>query len=254
MTAAGGKYWRFKYYYGHTIDQHGKRKPKEKRLAIGVYPEVSLKQARDARDRARQLLAENKDPSQQKKIEKLKAVENAGNTFSVMAATWLKKNRPTWAPRYTASIKGRLENHILPWIGGMPIADIEKSMCEPLLERLVNAHKAESARRCAQIIRSVFDYAESRNAAKAYQLGNLNDFLPKKVVKHHAALIDPEQVGPILRTLDGYKGSLSVAAALRLMPLLVVRPGELRQAEWSEINLDKRGMDYSRPQNEGAYG
>lgn len=228
VTPAGGKYWRLKYRF---LD-------KEKLLALGVYPDVSLSAARKKRDEARTKLAEGIDPGEAKKADKRAARLNAENSFEAVAREWQKKYAPTWSEGHGARILRRLEVDAFPWIGGKPVADLSPPDVLAALRRVEKRGALETAHRLHANIGQVMRYAVSTGRAQRDVTADLRGALPPVQVEHMAAVTDPKQVAELLRAIDGYQGTLIVSCALRLAPLLFQRPGELRQAEWTEFDLD----------------
>lgn len=228
VSPAGGKLWRLKYRYGG----------KEKRLALGAYPDTGLRDAREKRDAARKLLAAGVDPGEQRKAEKAAGAERAANSFEVIAREWHRKQSATWVELHASRIMLRLENDIFPWMGARPVADITARELLTTVNRIVDRGAVESAHRVLQNCGQVFRYAIATGRATRNPAADLRDALPPVKPRHHASLTDPSAVGALLRAIGGYSGSFVTRCALQLAPMLFVRPGELRQAEWSEIDLD----------------
>ena len=228
VAPAGGKWWRLKYRFGG----------KEKRLSLGVYPDVSLKQARRRREEARQLLARKIDPSEHRKAQKTAREERSANSLEAVAREWFIKHSPNWAASHASRILSRLERDIFPWIGGTPIADITAPQLLAVVRRIEQRGALETAHRVLQNCGQVFRYAVATGRAERDPSGDLRGALSPVKGKHFAAVTDPKQVGSLLRVLDGYEGTLIVRCALRLAPLVFVRPGELRHAQWADIDLE----------------
>jgi len=224
----GSKYWRIKYRIAG----------KEKRLALGVYPDVSLADARRKRDDARQKVAAGVDPSAVRKAEKRTARLNAANSFEAIAREWHERIAPTLSTSHSARNLRRLELYAFPRFGGRPIADLVPADILEALRRVEAKGTIETAHRLKSIIGQVMRYAVSTGRATRDITADLRDALTPVQVKHHAAVLEPADLGALLRAMDGYSGTRVVAAALRLAPLVALRPGELRQAEWSEFDLD----------------
>lgn len=228
VAPSGGKWWRLKYRFGG----------KEKRLSLGVYPEVSLKMARERRDEARRLLADAIDPGEHRKANKAAQLDRAGNSFEVVAREWFAKQEPNWAETHSVRVLSRLERHVFPWIGGKPVADVSAAELLGVVQRIEKRGNLETARRalgnCGQVIR----YAVATRRADRDPTGDLRGALLPVKSKHFAAVTEPEQVAKMLRAFDGFDGTLVVRSALRLAPLVFVRPGELRHAQWADIDLD----------------
>ena len=228
VTPSGGKLWRLKYRYDG----------KEKLLALGAYPEISLTGARQRRDEARRQLVQGIDPGAIKKAQK-QAVAAEKETFEAVAREWHTAFTPSWAPRNAATILSRLNHDLIPWLGSRPINEIKAPELLSVLRRAENRGALELAHRLRAIAGQVFRYAVATGRAERDLSADLKGALPPPKVKHHAAITDPKEVAPLLRALEGYEGGFVVKCALRLAPLLFVRPGELRHAEWAEINLDE---------------
>jgi integrase len=226
---SGGKWWRLKYRFGG----------KEKLLSLGVYPDVSLKAARERRDEARRLLAEGIDPGEHRKATKAMKVERAANSFEAVAREWFAKYSPTWAAGHADKIIRRLERDVFPWIGGRAIAEITAPELLAVLRRIEERGAVETAHRAKQNVGQVFRYAIATGRAERDPSADLRGALTPWKPQHYPALTDPKDIAPLLRAIDGFTGTLPVKTALILAPLLLVRPGELRQAEWAEFNLDE---------------
>lgn len=228
VQPAGGKWWRFKYRFGG----------KEKGLSFGTYPDVSLKDARGRRDDARKLIANGVDPGVHRQLEKARKVETAGNSFEAIAREWYAKYAPTWAPSHGEKIIRRLERDIFPWLGATPIGDITAPALLAALRKVEARGAVETAHRVHQNCGQVFRYAVATGRAERDPSGDLRGALPPVRQEHHASITDPSAIGELLRAMKGYSGSLVTRCALQLAPLVFVRPGELRRAEWAEIDLD----------------
>lgn len=234
VSPSGGKWWRLKYRFGG----------KENLISLGTYPEVGLKDARERRDAARKLLADGVDPSANRKATKAAKGEQAANSFEVVAREWYAKFSPTWNENHGIRIIRRLERDIFPWIGSKPIAEVSAPDLLATVRRIENRGATETAHRALQNCSQVFRYAIATARAERDPAQDLRGALPPVRTNHFAAIVDPRQVGPLLRTLDGYQGTLTVSCALRLAPLVFVRPGELRKAEWADVDLDAAEWRY----------
>lgn len=230
IAPSGARYWRLKYRIGG----------KEKRLALGVYPAVTLAAARDAREKAKATLRSGRDPSMEKRVEKLRAGIAAGNTFRALAEDWLTVRSLGWTPLQLKKERGRLENHAYPWVGDLPIAEIGVGEIRPLLDRLVKAGHLEQAHRLREQMSRVFRHAVANDKGDRDPAHALRDSLPARVYRRFATITDPAAVAELLRAIDGFGGTFPVRCALQLAPLTFVRPGELRAAEWDEIDLDHK--------------
>ncbi|HKX53714.1 MAG TPA: integrase arm-type DNA-binding domain-containing protein, partial [Nitrosospira sp.] len=231
----GSRWWRFDYRYG------GKRKT----LSMGVYPDVSLKEARNRRDEARKLLASDVDPGENRKAVKAAKLEKAANSFEVVAREWYAKYSPTWNESHGERIIRRFERDIFPWIGSKPIAEIAAPELLTTVRRIEDRGAVETAHRALGNCGQVFRYAIATGRATRDISADLRGALPPVKGEHFAAITEPKQVGALLRAIDGYTGSHVVRCALRLAPLVFVRPGELRKAEWKDIDLDAAEWRYT---------
>lgn len=220
----GSRYWRQKYRF------HGK----ERTLAHGVYPDVSLKDAREARDDARKLLAKKIDPQAVKRSEKLAEQ----HSFEAIAREWFDKFSKNWAPTHSSKIIGRLEKDVFPYVGNLPITKLGAPELLRVLRRVEHRGANDSAHRIRQTAGQVFRYAISTGRAERDPSQDLRGALAPAKQAHFGTVTEPKAIGALLRALDGYEGSHITRCALQLAPLVFVRPGELRHAEWSEIDLD----------------
>lgn len=225
----GGKWWRFDYRFD------GKRKT----LSMGVYPEVSLRDARDRRDDARRKIANQIDPGEHRKANKNARADAVANSFETVAREWFAKMLATWTPDHADKIIKRLERDVFPWMGDKPIADLTAPAVLTTIRRIEARGRLETAHRALQNCGQVFRYAVATGRAERDPTGDLRGALPPTREKHMAAITDPMEVGALLRAIDAFRGTLIVQSALKLSALVFVRPGELRQAEWAEIDLDK---------------
>ena len=228
LVNKSGKYFRLDYRFA------GKRKT----LALGVYPDVSLKKARTKRDDAKKMLENGVDPSHFKKMSKAMRLDSAGNSFEAVAREWIAKKSPGWADSHVNKIIRRLELYVFPWIGNRPIAEITPPELLTVLRRVESKGIFDTAHRVHQNCGQIFRYAVATGRAERDQAADLRGALTSCTSKRMAAITDPKQVGGLLRAIDGYSGHFVTKCALRLAPLVFVRPGELRHAEWSEIDLD----------------
>ena len=235
VSPAGGKWWRLKYRFNG----------KEKRISLGVYPDVSLKVARDRRDEARKLLTDGIDPSENRKAMKASRIERAANSFEVVAREWFANHSPAWAANHANRIIRRFERDIFPWIGGRPIAELTSPELLEVVRRIEKRGALETAHRALGNCGQVFRYAVATGRADRDPSGDLRGALPPANGKHFASVTEPKQVAEVLRAMDGYEGTLTVRCALRLAPLVFVRPGELRNAEWADFNLDSAEWRYT---------
>jgi integrase len=235
VSPAGGKYWRFKYRFAG----------KEKRLALGVYPEVGPKEARARRDEARRLLANGVDPGIERKVQKAASVERAANSFEAVAREWFARHAPGWAASHADKIMARLEKDVFPWLGGRAIAEIKAPEVLAVLRRVEARGALDTAHRVHQNCGQVFRYAVATGRAERDVSADLRGALPAARHTHFASVTEPSEVAALLRALDGFKGTFVVQCALRLAPLFFVRPGELRTAEWAQFDFDKAQWRYT---------
>ncbi len=235
LSPRGGKWWRLKYRFNN----------KEKRLSLGVYPDVRLKDARDRRDEARKLLANGIDPGENRKIQKSAHTDRAANSFEVVAREWFAKYANTWAASHRERVVRLFERDIFPWIGARPVADVTAPEILTVLRRIEPRGALETAHRAMGNCGQVFRYAVATGRALRNPSGNLRGALSPAEKSHFAATTDPKRLAEILRAMDGYEGTLTVRCALRLAPMLFVRPGELRSAAWSQFDLEAAEWRYT---------
>lgn len=231
----GGKWWRFRYRFGG----------KEKLLSLGTYPDVGLKTARDRRDEARKHVADGIDPAENRKAMKAAKADQAANSFEVVAREWFEKRKQAWAENHSDKIIRRFERDVFPWIGAKPVADITAPELLAMVRRVEGRGAVETAHRALGNCGQVFRYAIATGRAVSDPCRDLRGALTPVKGGHFAAVTQPGKLGELLRTLDGYQGSIVVACALRLAPLVFVRPGELRKARWADINLDGAEWRYT---------
>lgn len=226
----GAKYWRLDYRLA------GKRKT----LAIGVYPGMSLSNAREQREQARKLIANGVDPVAVKQAQKTSTIKNGENSFEVIAREWFVRHATNWKENHSSKIIARLEKDIFPWIGNRPIAEMTAPALLAVIRKIEARGALETAHRALACCGQVFRYAVATGRAERDPTGDLRGALPPvKRDKHFAAITEPKKVGELLRDIEGYQGSYIVKGAFKLSPLLFVRPGELRKMEWTELDLDK---------------
>ena len=228
VTPAGGKLWRLKYRFGG----------KEKRLAMGAYPEISLKAARAARDEAKALLANNIDPSEFKKSKKLTQKLATEGTFEHVALQWHSGKSRVWSEIHSKNVIDRLTRDVFPYIGKRPINEISVAETLNLLRRIESREAFETAHRVLGNITGVYQFAIASGLVERNIARDLKDALQPVKKKHLPAITEPKRVGELLRMLNGYVGTNIVQNALKLAPLTFVRPGELRHARWSELDFE----------------
>lgn len=229
VAPSGGKWWRFKYRFDG----------KEKRMSLGVYPDVSLKDARQRRDEARKLVAAGVDPGENRKAQKLARSDQAANSFEVVAREWFAKFEPNWTAGHSSKILARLERDVFPWIGVRPIAELKAPELLACLRRVEDRGALETAHRALQNCGQVIRYAIATGRANRDIATDLRGALPPVKPTHHASITDPKKIAELLRAIDAYEGTFITKCALRLAPLFFVRPGELRNAEWMEFDLEQ---------------
>ncbi len=234
VSPAGGKLWRLKYRFDG----------KEKLLALGAYPEISLLKARERREAARRLLADGIDPSEQRRAEKAEKQAKNENTFETVARSWYKTKSVKWTPAYGERLLRRLERDLFPAIGRRPIADITPFELLTTLRKIEARGAIETAHRARSDAGQIFRYAVAEGKAERDIASDLSDALSPKIVTHLPAVTEPAKVAELLRALDGYSGSFIVECAIKLAPMVFVRPGELRKALWSDVDLDAAEWRY----------
>lgn len=222
------KYWRLAYRFNG----------KQKTLALGVYPAVSLAKARERREDARRLLADGIDPNEQRKATKAAKIGQNADSFEVIAREWFANQAPVWVPTHADKIIRRLERDIFPWLGASPISSITAQQLLIAARRIEERGVKETARRALLNCSQVFRYAIATGRAERDPVPDLKGALQPAKTTHFATMTDPKAIGELLRAIDEYHGSFVTKCALQLAPLVFVRPGELRAAEWSEIDLD----------------
>ena len=223
-----GKYWRMSYRFAG----------KQKTLALGVYPAVSLAKARARRDKAREQLADGIDPSTAKREEKQAKAAAAAHSFELVAREWLGKTAATRSPNTQNKITSWLEKDVIPFIGKMPMSAIGPRDVLAALKKMEARGALDSAQRVKQVTGQVFRYAVAIGAAERDVTQDLNGSLAKATPRHYAAITEPKQLGELLRSIHDYKGHPYTVAALKLSPLVFVRPGELRTMEWRELDFE----------------
>lgn len=224
IEPTGSRLWRLKYRYGG----------KEKLLSLGAYPYISLKRAREKREEARRLLEEGCDPS----VQRQESIQARTHTFATIAAEWLALQRKRFAEATMVKAEWTFNDLINPYIGSRPIASITAPELLAMLRKLEARGKHETAHRTKQRCGQVFRYAIATGRAERDPSADLRGALAPIVSRHHPAVTDPTKIGELLRALHAYCGHPPTEAALKLAPLVFVRPGELRKAEWQELNLE----------------
>lgn len=231
VTEAGQKYWRFDYRF----------LGKYKTLALGVFPDTTLAMARSKRTEARSLLARDQDPSVAKRKAKAVAKQKHDNTFQSVALKWLETTASQRKANTDAKLKSWLSRDVLPQLGHLPISEIKTTDVLTVLRKMEARGVFDSVLRVKQIISRIMKFAVRGGLVErdpTYELQGPDTF-KSKPTKHHAAITDPKAFGGLLRAIAGYEGHFVIKAALRLSPMVFVRPGELRAMEWAEVDLEK---------------
>ena len=229
VTPSGAKLWNFAYQFAG----------KQRKLAIGAYPFIPLKEARARRDEAKRRLDVGLDPSQQKRLAKLAATAEQANTFEVLAAEFLQKKRGEGKAAATLSKLEWLIGIAKPTLGARPITEISAPEVLQVLRRVESRERRESAKRLRAVIGSVFRYAVATGRAVNDPTAALKGALMSPIVRHRAAIVEPVALGELLRAIDGHNGMPEVRGGLQLLALTFVRPGEVRGAQWTEIDFNK---------------
>ena len=240
VTTAGGKLWRLKYRFGG----------KQKLLALGKYPEISLAEARERRDEARKQLAHDIDPGEARKEKRAALLAATVNTFQAVSTEWFGQWAADKAESHSRTVKGRLENFVFPLIGTRPVAEINAPEVLEVLRRVESKGLIESAHRVKTVISQVMRYAiATGRRVERDPCPDLKEALKARRVTHMATLTKPSDVGALLLAIDGYQetphASAITCAALKLSPLLFVRPGELQAARWADIDLARQEWKYT---------
>lgn len=242
VSPTGSKLWRWRYYY----------QGKAQMLALGKYPTVSLAQARRQRDEARALVSEGRHPTREKKIEKLRRAHEGENTFERTARRWLELKQDGLNQKYWKQSLARMEQHVFPDIGHLPINDITIPDVVRVVEALGKRGTVETARRMKQLIGQVFRYAAQRGLCDHNPASDLRDILPSTEEKHHAA-VTPAELPALMAKIEAREADLT-KYAMKLLALTFVRTGELIGAKWTEIDWDthewhipKERMKMKRP-------
>lgn len=233
----GSRYWRMAYRFNG----------KQKTLALGVYPDVTLAGARDRRDEARKLLANDVDPGGVKKAQKAANLERTANSFEALAREWYEKQAGTWSDSHGVRILRRFERDVFPLIGGLPVADITAPILLEAIRKIEARGAIETAHRAMQNCGQVIRYAIATGRADRDPTPDLREALTPVQATHFAAVTEPLEAGKLIRLLDTYTGGYAVRAALKLAPLFFVRPGELRNAKWADVDLEAGEWRYIVP-------
>ena len=233
-----GKYWKYAYTYG------GKRKE----ASLGAYPNISLKAAKLKLQGIKLLLSDGVDPNQHKKelrqanvaaaTQMQEKIIDDGNTFEVIAYQWLEIRSAEWVDSHYQKQVGRLQRHVFPAIGSVPVSQLKREQIANTLISISKSGSHDIARRMTQVTRNILNYACNRGLIEAVPMGDMKAVLPVPVSTKMPAITDIKRIGVLLRAIQGYEGSFVVCQALKLLPLLAVRAGEFRTAEWTELDLE----------------
>ena len=243
VQPSGGKWWRFRYRFDG----------KAKMLSLGIYPDVGLKAARERRDAVRKQVAEGIDPGQHRKAVKAECKARSENTIEGVALEWVERKGVVWSASYRERILQRLVRDLFPVIGPRPIAEMKAMELLAVLRKIEARGAIETAHRARGDCGQVFRYAIATGRAERDIAADLVGALKPKQTKHFPSVTDPAKVAGLLRALDSYQGSFVVMSAMRLAPLLFVRPGELRHAEWADIDLDAAEWRYTVTKTKTAH-
>jgi integrase len=235
VNPSGGKLWRMKYRF----------EGKEKLLSFGTYPTIGLKEARERRDEARKLLANGADPSAARKAQRVAGLEQASSTFEAVAGRWFEKWRTEVTDSTAKSQWARLEKHIMPALGTKPVSEIGTADVIAVLKPLEARGTGDTLRKAKMAIGLIMRFAKQHNLVKSNPVPDTRGAFKTFSVKHMPAVLDQVKLGQLLRDIDRYTGQPSVCAALRLLPLLFSRPGELRMAKWADIDLEQGEWRYT---------
>ncbi|MFN6263123.1 MAG: tyrosine-type recombinase/integrase [Chromatiaceae bacterium] len=234
VSKAGGKLWRLKY----RVDG------REKVLCIGSYPDLSLKEARELRDTARNQLANGIDPSADKKARKASSAQSNADSFEHLAKEWFATRMKDMSDTHKTRTLGILNSYLLPYIGSKSVKEITAPMLLEVLRKIEAKGIVETARRAKQVASQIFRYAVITGRAQHDPAADLKGALQVPKKKHFAAITEPKQVGLLMAAIDSYHGSFVVQAALKCSALWFCRPGELRALEWANVNWDDKRLEF----------
>lgn len=228
ITPAGGKLWRWRYYFNG----------KQQILSLGKYPAISLSEARKLRDEARQLATAGKHPAREKKARKLRNLYAGENTFEKVARRWLELKQKGLNEKYQKISRERMEQYVFPMIGALPITEITIPDIVRVIEKIGARGTIETARRVKQLISQTFRYASQRGICQHNPAADLRDILEPKTVKHHTC-VPHSEAAALLQAMATYEGSKLTVGAMQLLALTFVRTGELIGAKWDEIDWNR---------------
>ena len=229
LVKATGKYWRMNYRFAG----------KQKTLAIGVYPAVTLAKARQRRDKARELLADGIDPSKTKQVEKQAQVAAATNTFELVAQEFHQTKLDAWSASYAEKWLRLIAKDLFPYLGSLPLPTITAPLLLDAIRRVEKRGKHETAHTLRQSAGQVFRYGVQTGRCDRNPALDLHGALKPVVTKHHAAILEPTELAGLLRAIHGYNGQITTRVALVLSALLFQRPGNIRAMEWAWVDFDR---------------
>ena len=229
VSPNGSRRWFWKY----------RKDGKEGRLALGSYPAVTLKAARQARDEAKAKRSEGVDPVQARQIEKLKASIGSGDTLEAVARDWLARGKPTWSDTHHERELRNIEKDLLPWLGRRKISDIEPVELLSVIQKVAERGALSVVERVHLTARGIWCHAVATGRAPRDITGDIKKALPRHLKKNYPAIVEPVELAELLRAIDGYKGGPVVRAGLKLAPILFQRPGNLRTMRWADLDLER---------------
>jgi len=228
VSPVGSKLWRMAYTFGGF----------QKTLSFGSYPAVNLKDARQKREEAKEQLAKGIDPSAHKKAVKAAVIAKTTDSFEVVTREWFEKHINGLAPTYSKKVRALFEKRVFPVFGAKSFAEVEPTDILMVARRIEASGAIETAHRLIQLCGQLFRYGIATTRVKYDITQGLHGALPKVAVQHMSTITDKKRIGELLRAIDAYGGFLPIKCALRLAPLLFVRPGEMQKAEWGEFDFD----------------
>ena len=234
ITTSGGKLWRYSYRF----------EGKQKTLSLGSYPDLGLKEARESHAAARKILSAGVDPNENRKNQISAKKLSAANSFELVASEWWQSHMKNKADSHKEKVIRRFELYLFPWLGKKPISEITAPQFLEVIKRIEKQNKLETAHRTLQTAGQVFRYAVQNGMTIRDITADLKGALPATTVINMAAFTEPKDVAELLRALDGFNGTLTVQCAIKLAPLVFVRPGELRMAKWADIDLKAATWQY----------
>jgi integrase len=235
VTSAGSRLWRYRFRFNGKASM----------LALGEYPLVSLSEARGLRDEARRMLVGGVSPVAAAKARKAMQAERASNTFAAIASEFMTQRRKALSPGSVKRERRLLEKDLGPYVGKLPIADIAAKTLLAALRKIEQRGAVETAHRARSLAAQVFRYAIATGRAERNPADDLVGALSRPETRHFSSVTDPEAVAPMMRAIHGYQGTPIVAAALKIAPLVFVRPGELRTMRWTDVSIHNSEWRYT---------